>query len=142
MATYLDVLPMEIHADILLFQPYDEIMRLAQELENFSWITTRQDLAWYFWCSKSKELGVTTKQFGKTALLPYKRYLQLYTYNRGCRRGSEIFINITICLSHACVTKDADLFEYFKQVDKRPHVIEHWALLTSGCGGRPVSPCS
>ena len=104
-------------------------MRLAKEIEEFGWVIKRDDMAWYFWCSKSRELGVTPRQFGKTALVPHKRYLQLYTYNRGCRRGSEIFINITICLSKAYVSGDTELFEYFKQKDKRPHVVDHCLLL-------------
>jgi hypothetical protein len=126
MALFLS-LPRELQAHAtLLYQPYDEILRLCSELPELWWICSSADRsAWLFWYYKATSIPgqgtLSLDDFYSPDLPPRLRYLELATPNLGCTFESQKVADIWKCIRQVTRLGKLDVLSYYlDQVSELP----------------------
>jgi len=102
-------LPAEIIHHILIYLPYRDLQTF-KNLQNKYLISI---INTYFWQTKIKhDFNVKIDCYSENI---EEKYLELWTCNGGCERGSEKYLNHKDCLFRAIQQDDSELIKYFSR---------------------------
>jgi len=109
----IDLIPYELLYHIVLSLPYSSVLAFC--LTNHQYYLIWQDA--YFWnCKMDRDFY--QKLTNQTQLKCHQYYLQLLAkYGLSCERGSELCIDINVCITLAALQNNLLLVKYFIQKD-------------------------